>query len=532
MYAVQQRALARVREQQRRRLDGARARAAEVEEAHARGAREADRAQGASRRRARAVGVPFDAACRRASASSGRSTRRGGGSPTRRRRRARSSAGTRSRRRRERARGGGGARAEGGGAQGDGGGGAARGRAGSIHAAAARRRDEAAAARRREAISRSQRQAEEDLRMAREAERRRRRWRRCYGGRRRRSSASTPGAREEQRMAQEEYKEAHTAARARRRRRRVRGEAHACGRRRRRRWLLLRLCGAAGEKGARFAAMEEAGTHSEQQLLEAAFDARVLDPEWEARADPPADAEGRHEDSDEGMRQITLRSISTHRTASQTVLYPHPIGAFVSPRIIRQAAIFSLNTRTHSTIPLEVGILHATHLRLADGVLAHVSAHLEALLPLEVDDDRVVLPLGIRHHELAGGRLHLLLAAVQDQLGHAAVVPAVGRPQSLRAMSRRPVALTHSRSPTALAVVLRFIQLTFSASSTLPSSPSTLMHSQLPLKSTGADSTPKTARGELAEPDAARQAAGGGSGSTSPSGNTSRLMGRSVGRVP
>ena len=52
------------------------------------------------------------------------------------------------------------------------------------------------------------------------------------------------------------------------------------------------------EKGARFAAMEEAGTHSEQQLLEAAFDA-MLDPEWEGEADPPADVlKVVHEDSD------------------------------------------------------------------------------------------------------------------------------------------------------------------------------------------------------------------------------------------
>ena len=99
-------------------------------------------------------------------------------------------------------------------------------------------------------------------------------------------------------------------------------------------------------------------------------------------------------------------------------------------------------------------------------------------------------------------------------------------------MSRRPVALTHSHSPTALAVVLRFIQLTLSASSTFPGSPSTLMHSQLPLKSTGADSTPKTASVSSPSPmllDSCRRrfrldiAVGG---------NTSRLMGRSVGRVP
>ena len=44
--------------------------------------------------------------------------------------------------------------------------------------------------------------------------------------------------------------------------------------------------------------MEEAGTHSEQQLLEAAFDA-MLDPEWEGEADPPADVlKVVHEDSD------------------------------------------------------------------------------------------------------------------------------------------------------------------------------------------------------------------------------------------
>ena len=100
-------------------------------------------------------------------------------------------------------------------------------------------------------------------------------------------------------MAQEEYKEAHTAARA------AAASAAASVAK-----PTLAAVGVDGggysyasaappkEKGARFAAMEEAGTHSEQQLLEAAFDA-MLDPEWEGEADPPADVlKVVHEDSD------------------------------------------------------------------------------------------------------------------------------------------------------------------------------------------------------------------------------------------
>ena len=78
--------------------------------------------------------------------------------------------------------------------------------------------------------------------------------------------------------------------------------------------------------------------------------------------------------------------------------------------------------------------------------------------------------------------------------------PPLGDHSVCVSMSRRP-SPDASHSPTALAVVLRFIQLTLSASSTLP----------LPL----ADALPVAAKvdgrrlrkdsGELAEPDAARQ---------------------------
>ena len=170
---------------------------------------------------------------------------------------------------------------------------------GSIHSAAARRRDEAAAARRREAISRSQRQAEEDLRMAREAERRAKAMEEVLRREAEEEQRQRLQELEEQRMAQEEYKEAHTAARA--------AAASAAASVAKPTFAAVGVDGGGysyasaappKEKGARFAAMEEAGTHSEQQLLEAAFDA-MLDPEWEGEADPPADVlKVVHEDSD------------------------------------------------------------------------------------------------------------------------------------------------------------------------------------------------------------------------------------------
>ena len=225
--------------------------------------------------------------CRRASASSGKSTRRGGA----RRRggddaRAAAPAG---------GAGGGATRAGGGGAGAEGGGAQRRRRrrgarpTGSVHSAAARRAGGGGAAAR--AISRSQRQAEED-----------RGWHAGgAAGEGDGGGAGGGGGADDQELEQSRRRrstEGHGGARGGGLGGGVGGQA------------TFAAVGVDGggysyasaappkEKGARFAAMEEAGTHSEQQLLEAAFDA-MLDPEWEGEADPPADVlKVVHEDSD------------------------------------------------------------------------------------------------------------------------------------------------------------------------------------------------------------------------------------------